>query len=356
MAEERKIILSAKDIEVKFQVRSRILTAIRGISFDLYENETVAIVGESGSGKSVFTKTFTGMLDSNGTISNGSVMYDGIDLAQLKTDADWEGIRGKKIATVFQDPMTSLNPVRTIGYQISEVIIKHQGKTKEEAKELAIKLMDEVGIPNAANRYDEYPFQYSGGMRQRIVIAIALACRPNILICDEPTTALDVTIQAQILKLIKDLQKEYGYTTVYITHDLGVVANVADRVAVMYGGQIVEIGKSEEIFYTPKHPYTWALLSSLPQLGNKGEELYAITGTPPSLYDKIVGDAFAPRNPYAMQIDFEEEPPFFKVSETHYAKTWLLDPRAPQVEPPKVIKNLHEKLKNITDERGDYRG
>ena len=356
MTNKRNVILSAKDIEVQFQVRSRILTAIRGISLDLYEGETIAIVGESGSGKSVFTKTFTGMLETNGTITNGSVMYEGKDLTKLKTDADWDGIRGKKIATVFQDPMTSLNPVRTIGYQISEVIIKHQGKTKDEAKELAIKLMEEVGIPNAANRYDEYPFQYSGGMRQRIVIAIALACRPNILICDEPTTALDVTIQAQILKLIKDLQKEYGYTTVYITHDLGVVANVADRVAVMYAGQIVEVGTAEEVFYTPKHPYTWALLSSLPQLGIKGEELYAITGTPPSLYDKVVGDAFAPRNPYAMRIDFEEEPPLFKISDTHYAKTWLLDPRAPKVEPPKAIRNLHTRLTEITDERGDYRG
>lgn len=353
---EKKVILSAKDIEVKFQVRSRVLTAIRGVSLDIYEGETLAIVGESGSGKSVFTKTFTGMLESNGSITNGSVMYEGKDLAQLKKDSDWEGIRGKKIATVFQDPMTSLNPVRTIGYQIAEVIIKHQGKSKEEAKQLAIELMDKVGIPNAANRYDEYPFQYSGGMRQRIVIAIALACRPNILICDEPTTALDVTIQAQILKLIKDLQKEYGYTTVYITHDLGVVANVADRVAVMYAGQIVEIGNAEEIFYTPKHPYTWALLSSLPQLGIKGEELYAITGTPPSLYDKVIGDAFAPRNPYAMQIDYEEEPPMFKVSDSHFAKTWLLDPRAPQVEPPKTIRNLHERLKELRDEKGVYHG
>lgn len=353
---EKKIILSAKDIEVKFQVRSRVLTAIRGVSLDIYEGETLAIVGESGSGKSVFTKTFTGMLESNGSITNGSVMYEGKNLAQLKKDSDWEGIRGKKIATVFQDPMTSLNPVRTIGYQIAEVIIKHQGKSKEEAKQLAIELMDKVGIPNAANRYDEYPFQYSGGMRQRIVIAIALACRPNILICDEPTTALDVTIQAQILKLIKDLQKEYGYTTVYITHDLGVVANVADRVAVMYAGQIVEIGNAEEIFYTPKHPYTWALLSSLPQLGIKGEELYAITGTPPSLYDKVIGDAFAPRNPYAMQIDYEEEPPMFKVSDSHFAKTWLLDPRAPQVEPPKTIRNLHERLKELRDEKGVYHG
>lgn len=350
------VILSAKDIEVKFQVRGRTLTAIRGISLDIHEGETIAIVGESGSGKSVFTKTFTGMLETNGTISNGSVMFEGKDLTQLKTDKDWEGIRGAKISTVFQDPMTSLNPVRTIGYQISEVIIKHQKKSKEEAKKMAIKLMEEVGIHNAENRYDEYPFQYSGGMRQRIVIAIALACRPKILICDEPTTALDVTIQAQILKLIKDLQKEYGYTTVYITHDLGVVANVADRVAVMYAGQIVEIGNSEEIFYTPKHPYTWALLSSLPQLGVKGEDLYAITGTPPSLYDKVIGDAFAPRNPYAMQIDFEEEPPMFKVSDTHYAKTWLLDPRAPKAEPPKPIQNLHKRLSSMTNERGDYRG
>ena len=353
---ENNIILSAKNIEVQFQVRSRILTAIRNISLDIYDGETIAIVGESGSGKSVFTKTFTGMLETNGKISNGSVEFEGKDLTTLKTDKDWEGIRGAKISTVFQDPMTSLNPVRTIGYQIAEVIMKHQGKSKEEAKQLAIKLMEEVGIPNAANRYDEYPFQYSGGMRQRIVIAIALACRPKILICDEPTTALDVTIQAQILDLIKNLQKEYGYTTIYITHDLGVVANVADRVAVMYAGQIVEIGTSEEIFYTPKHPYTWALLSSLPQLGIKGENLYSITGTPPSLYDKIVGDAFAPRNPYAMQIDFEEEPPMFKVSDTHYAKTWLLDPRAPKAEPPKAIQNLHERLINITGERGEYRG
>ena len=353
---ERDVILSAKDVEVQFQERGRILTAIRGISLDIYEGETIAIVGESGSGKSVFTKTFTGMLETNGQISNGSVIFEGKDLTKLKKDQDWEGIRGAKISTVFQDPMTSLNPVRTIGYQIAEVIIKHQKKSKDEAKKLAIKLMEEVGISDAANRYDEYPFQYSGGMRQRIVIAIALACHPKILICDEPTTALDVTIQAQILKLIKDLQKEYGYTTVYITHDLGVVANVADRVAVMYAGQIVEIGKAEEVFYTPKHPYTWALLSSLPQLGIKGEDLYAITGTPPSLYDKVVGDAFAPRNPYAMQIDFEEEPPMFKVSDTHYAKTWLLDPRAPKAEPPKAIQNLHKRLLSITDERGDYRG
>ena len=349
------IILSVKDLEVKFKVRDRVLTAIRNISLDFEEGKTVAIVGESGSGKSVFTKTFTGMLEVNGTVSNGSIMFEGQDLAKIKEDKDWEQIRGKKIATVFQDPMTSLDPVRTIGYQISEVIIKHQGKSKAEAKKLAIELMEKVGIYNAADRYDEYPFQYSGGMRQRIVIAIALACRPRILICDEPTTALDVTIQAQIINLIKSLSKEYGFTTIYITHDLGVVANVADMVAVMYAGQIIEYGTVEEVFYDPRHPYTWGLLASLPQLGTKGEDLFSIHGTPPSLFEKIQGDAFALRSGYAMQIDFEEEPPIFYISDTHFAKTWLLDPRAPHVEPPKSIQNLHERLLATTD-KGGYHG
>ena len=351
---ERKIILSAKDIEVKFRVRDNYLTAIRNVSLDLYDGETFAIVGESGSGKSVFTKTFTGMLESNGEISNGSIMFEGKDLTKLVTDKDWEGIRGKKISTIFQDPMTSLNPIRTIGSQITEVIIKHQGVSAEEAKAQAVEIMEKVGIKNAANRFDEYPFQYSGGMRQRIVIAIALSCHPKILICDEPTTALDVTIQAQILQLIKELQRDLKFTTVYITHDLGVVANVADRVGVMYGGQIIEYGTAEEIFFDPQHPYTWALLSSLPQLGEKGQDLYYITGTPPSLYNKILGDAFAPRNKYALKIDFVEEPPFFKVSDTHYATTWLLDPRAPKVEKPEVINNLHEKIEKMTSKGGAF--
>lgn len=354
MSEERKIVLSAKDIEVKFRVRDNYLTAIRGVSLDLYDGETFAIVGESGSGKSVFTKTFTGMLESNGEISNGSVMFHGMDLTKLKSDKDWEGVRGAKIATIFQDPMTSLNPIRTIGSQITEVIEKHQGVSKEEAKKQAVELMERVGIKNAADRFDEYPFQYSGGMRQRIVIAIALSCHPEILICDEPTTALDVTIQAQIIKLIKDLQKELKFTTIYITHDLGVVANVADRVGVMYGGQIIEYGTVEEIFFDPKHPYTWALLSSLPQLGVKGEDLYFITGTPPSLYNKIEGDAFAPRNPHALKLDFVQEPPFYQVSETHFAKTWLLDPRAPKLEKPEVIRNLHEKITEMTSKGGAF--
>ena len=575
--EDKKVLLSVKDLHVKFRVRGRILTAIRGISLDFYENESIAIVGESGSGKSVFTKTFAGMLDGNGFISEGSIIFNdeelsdtvvalnsaavktiahdikklneysklelgadiyrqmleleaekkaretmsdeedqataneindlifkktelfnmrqtidtskekdrykavgkeikamekqieelqkkkaatiaehkkamkqdtaylesfnkkkaqlketyakliagtiseetkvrneiiakeiylsigrydarkrvqlnskllksfkkamelGVDLnddqvrnsvfdevvfrvkyldetaeqlhgvcvlnlAKVQYSKDWSKIRGCKIATVFQDPMSSLNPIITIGKQITSVILKHQNCTELEARERAIVMMKKVGIPNAENRFDDYPFQYSGGMRQRIVIAIALSCQPKILICDEPTTALDVTIQAQILKLIKDLQKEFGYTIVFITHDLGVVANVADRVAVLYGGQVVELGTCEEVFYDPRHPYTWALLSSLPQLAQRNTKLYSINGTPPSLYNKIVGDSFAPRNPYCLKIDTVKEPPMFQVSETHFAKTWLLDPRAPKVEKPEIIHNIHEKL------------
>ena len=353
---DKEAVLSARDIIVEFTVRDRVLTAIRNVSLDLYDGETLAIVGESGSGKSVFTKTFAGMLDKNGNISQGQIIFEGRDLLELTSDRDWEMIRGSRIATIFQDPMTSLNPIRTIGSQITEVIVKHQGVDLIEARKIAVDLMKRVGINNAENRFDEYPFMYSGGMRQRIVIAIALACRPRILICDEPTTALDVTIQAQIIKLIKDLQEEYHFTTVYITHDLGVVANVADKVAVMYAGQIVEYGTVEEVFYDPKHPYTWALLSSMPQLGIKGQDLYAITGTPPSLFEEVVGDAFAPRNPYAMRIDFEEEPPMFAVSSTHLAKTWLLDPRAPKVEKPEVIRNLHERLLETLGEGGTYHG
>ena len=575
--QEKKVLLSVKDLVVKFNVRGRSLTAIRGISLDIYENESIAIVGESGSGKSVFTKTFANMLDSNGYVDSGKIIfsdesladfnvklgdaqnrkirsiadkldeyaklengaevykqmkcleaeakskfslsaqeeetlakelaelkfqraetfnlkqtidpklereryrqtaaqlseldrkigeekkkakqvvrarsaqakqdiayqqehekqmaqlkqkyaslcaapitqeqkarnlelakevylsvgrYDFItkqkiltklmsclkeamrqglnlnddavrndvfapaifrvklldetpeklhgkcifDLANVKYPKDLAQIRGKRIATVFQDPMTSLNPIITIGEQITSIILKHQDCSETEARIRAIELMKKVGIPNAENRFDDYPFQYSGGMRQRIVIAIALSCQPKILICDEPTTALDVTIQAQILKLIKDLQKEFGYTIVFITHDLGVVANIADRVAVLYAGQIVELGTVEDVFYDPRHPYTWAMLSSLPQLAQRNTTLYSITGTPPSLYNSIVGDPFAPRNPYCLKIDTLLDPPMFQVSETHFAKTWLLDPRAPKIEKPQAIQNLHEKL------------
>ncbi len=343
-----EIIASVKDLVVRFSVRNRILTAIRKISLDIYKGETIAIVGESGSGKSVFTKCFTGMLEENGSVDeNSQILYAGVDLAKFKTNEEWLNIRGKRISTIFQDPMTSLNPLRKIGSQIAEVITLHRGLNKEEAKAEAIKLLQRVGIKEPEKRYNDYPYQYSGGMRQRVVIAIALACNPDILICDEPTTALDVTIQTQILNLIKELKEEYGFTVIFITHDLGVVAEIADRVAVMYGGQIIEYGTANDIFYDPKHPYTWALLSSLPQLGEKGENLYSITGTPPNLFNEIKGDAFAPRNPYALAVDFVKEPPMFKVSETHYAKTWLLDPRSPKVERPEIINQISERVAKI---------
>ena len=342
--EDKKVVLSVKDLNVKFTLRGQILHAIRGISLDVYQGESLAIVGESGSGKSVFVKCAMGLLDANGYIDSGSILYNGMDLTKFQTDKDWLKIRGKEIAMVFQDPMTSLNPLKTIGKQIQEAVELHQGLKGGDAYKAVLEVLSDVGIDDPERRYKQYPHEFSGGMRQRVVIAIAVACRPKILICDEPTTALDVTIQAQILKLIKDLQKEFGYTIVFITHDLGVVANVADRVAVLYGGQVVELGTCEEVFYDPRHPYTWALLSSLPQLAQRNTKLYSITGTPPSLYNKIVGDAFAPRNPYCLEIDTLREPPMFQVSETHFAKTWLLDPRAPKVEKPETIQNIHEKL------------
>ncbi|MEI3423783.1 MAG: ABC transporter ATP-binding protein [Christensenellales bacterium] len=340
----KKTILSARDVEIQFSLRGDKLTAIRGCSLDLYEGETLAIVGESGSGKSVFTKSFLGMLDQNGSITGGSIMYEGNDLAKYTTEKEWRTIRGKKISMVMQDPMTSLNPLKKVGMQIQESIELHQGLDKAAAKAEAIRMLDIVGIPNPEVRYNQYPHEFSGGMRQRAVIAIAVACHPDILICDEPTTALDVTIQAQILDLIRKLQKNLGMTIIYITHDLGVVANVADRVAVMYAGQIVEIGMAEEIFYDAWHPYTWALLSALPQLGIKGEKLPTIDGTPPNLFNKITGDAFAPRNRQALAIDFKKEPPFFDVSPTHKAKTWYLDPRAPKVTQPESIKRLAQRM------------
>ena len=267
---EKKPILSAKDVEITFSLRGNKLNAIRKCSLDLYDGETLAIVGESGSGKSVFTKTFVGMLDGNGSITGGSIMYDGKDLAKFKKEKEWMTIRGKKIAMVMQDPMTSLNPLKKVGKQIQECIELHQGLKGAVAKKATLQILEKVGIPYPEMRYNQYPHEFSGGMRQRVVIAIAVACRPQILICDEPTTALDVTIQAQILELIRNLQAEYHMSVIYITHDLGVVANVADRVAVMYAGQIVEVGKVDEIFYDARHPYTWALLSALPQAWREG--------------------------------------------------------------------------------------
>ena len=344
-------ILSVEDLQVKFALRGAVLNVLRGISLDIHKGESIAIVGESGSGKSVFTKTFLGMLDSNGYIDNGTIRFrmddsgsdeSIVDLSRFKTEKEWLTVRGKQIAMVMQDPMTSLNPLKTIGRQLEETVMLHHDVTKAQAHERAVQLLTDVGINEPERRCKQYPHEFSGGMRQRVVIAIALACDPRVLICDEPTTALDVTIQAQILQLIRDLQKKLNLTTIYITHDLGVVANVADRIAVMYAGDIIEVGGVNEIFYDPRHPYTWALLSSLPQLGIKGQDLYSIVGTPPNLQLEIKGDAFAPRNPYALNIDFVKRPPFFDVTPTHKVRTWLMDPRAPKLEPPEAVKRLAE--------------
>lgn len=450
--------LSVKDLTVSFRTNQGMVRAVRGVSFDLYEGETLAIVGESGSGKSVSSRAIMGILAGNGIIDKGSIFYEGQDLTKI-VEEDFHKIRGDKIGMIFQDPMSSLNPIMRIGQQITESMIingkrkkqklkklthaarvrvsnlhlemkhlhgeekrarlasfkqelkearierakvkkeariqineeyklidqeykakiqvaKDQYKaatgddkkkalhalkdvkeqyarqykvTKKEAFERAIEIMREVGIPEPEKRFKQYPFQFSGGMRQRIVIAIALTANPDILICDEPTTALDVTIQAQILELIKQLKRDRNLSVIFITHDLGVVANMSDRVAVMYAGKIVEIGKSEEVFYQPKHPYTWALLSSMPDLDSK-ERLTAIPGTPPNMLFPPVGDAFADRNSYAMKIDFEQEPPLFKVSDTHFAATWLLHPDAPKVEIPKVIQNRISRMQALTKE------
>ena len=338
--EERETILSVRDLNIKFSLRGRTLHAIRDVSLDLHRGESLAIVGESGSGKSVFVKSFMGLLDANGWVDSGEILYGGEDLTKFTTEKQWLRVRGKQIAMVLQDPMTSLNPLKTIGAQIMEAIELHQNLHGEAARREMLSVLTDVGITEPERRAKQYPHEFSGGMRQRVVIAIAVACRPQILICDEPTTALDVTIQAQILDLIRSLKQKYNLTTVYITHDLGVVANVADRIAVMYAGDIVEIGLCEEVFYEPKHPYTWALLSSLPQLGVKGEPLYSIHGTPPNLFNEVKGDAFAPRNPQALKIDFVKRPPYFEVSPTHKARTWLLDPRAPKIEPPEAVRKL----------------
>ena len=346
--ENREVILSVSDLNVKFSLRGKTLHALRGISLELYKGESLAIVGESGSGKSVFCKNFIGLLDKNGWVDSGTILYKGMDLAKFKSEKDWSKIRGKEIAMVMQDPMTSLNPLKTVGWQIEEALRLHQNMRGEQAKNKAIEILADVGIPDPARRYGQYPHEFSGGMRQRVVIAIAMACNPQILICDEPTTALDVTIQAQILNLIKELKSKYNLTTIYITHDLGVVANVADRIAVMYAGDIVEIGTCDEVFYDPKHPYTWALLSSMPSLDTK-DRLEAIPGTPPNMIYPPRGDAFAERNKYAMRIDFKREPPFFQVSDTHYAATWLLHPDAPKTDPPKALTDRIRAMKEMED-------
>ncbi len=354
------VILNVKNLNISFKTSAGMVHAIRGIDFDLERGETVAIVGESGSGKSVTMKAAMGILAKNAVVNSGQIDFtytneDGelgtVDI--LEKDKKWlrKHINGKRIAMVFQDPMTSLDPTMNIGKQLVEGILLHTKLNKDLAYMKAVSLLKEVGIEDAEKRMKQYPHQLSGGMRQRVVIAIALSCDPNLLICDEPTTALDVTIQAKIIELIKKVQKERGISVIYITHDLGVVAKVADYVNVMYAGKIIEKGLTNEVFYDPKHPYTWGLLSAMPDLETDDDRLYTIPGSPPNLLHEVKGDAFSPRNRFALEIDDIEEPPMFQITKNHFAATWLLDPRAPKVEMPT---ELRERLDRMKKEASKY--
>ena len=350
--QDNQTILQIKNLDISFRTNAGVVHAIRGVNLDLQKGETVAIVGESGSGKSVTMKAAVGLLDSNATVNSGEILYTyedrdgaqrtvnllGLTKKQLRTEYN-----GQRLAMVFQDPMTSLDPTMTIGKQIMEGMLLHKKMSKEAAKARALELLKLVGITDAEKRFRNYPHQLSGGMRQRVVIAIALSAEPDILICDEPTTALDVTIQAKILELIKDIQKKMNLSVIYITHDLGVVAKVADYVNVMYAGKIVEVGNVEEIFYEPVHPYTWGLLSAMPDLDTNDDRLYSIPGSPPNLLHEPQGDAFAARNPFALKIDKKAEPPMFQISRTHFAATWLLHPDAPDIDMPRELKERIER-------------
>jgi len=359
MKVKKQRVLSIRDLNISFATGSGDVNAIRGVRLDLFKGETLAIVGESGSGKSVTVKAIMGILDSNGTIESGSITFDyedkgelkSVDLVQMTPKEIRYQIAGKKIAMVFQDPMTSLDPTMNIGKQIMEGMLEHEDVSKDQAKDRAIELLSLVGIDEPLKRLKQYPHQLSGGMRQRVVIAIALACNPDVLICDEPTTALDVTIQAKILELIKDIQKRSNISVIYITHDLGVVAKVADYVAVMYAGKIIEKGNIDEIFYDPRHPYTWGLLSSMPDIDTDSKRLFAISGSPPNLLETVPGDAFAPRNPYALNIDFRLEPPMFDVGGQHRVSSWLCHSNAPKVEMPIQLKR---RITKMLKEEKDY--
>ena len=346
-------LLEISHLTTEFLTPNGIVQAVRDVSYNVAPGEVLGIVGESGSGKSQGMYTLMGLLASNGRVVNGTIKFNGKDISpryeSKKARKGYEKlmrtVRGNEIGMIFQDPMTFLNPILKVGTQLTEGIRIHTKCSKKEARKQAIELLRQVGIPSPEKRLNQYPFEFSGGMRQRIVIAIAIAANPELLICDEPTTALDVTIQAQILELINRLKKSRGMTVLFITHDLGVVANVADTIAVMYAGKVVETGTAQDIFYSPAHPYTWALLSSMPDLDTK-DTLEAIPGTPPNMLNPPKGDAFAPRNKYAMAIDFEMEPPEFKISQTHYASTWLLHPNAPKVQPPKSVTDRIERMKS----------
>jgi len=332
-------LLEIKDLVVEYQTDDAIIHAVNGVDLVVKEGETLGLVGETGAGKTTIARTILRILPKpQGIVRQGGIFFEGAELLSLHEKA-MRKLRGNKIAMVFQDPMTALNPIERVGDQIAEAILLHNNMTKGEAIKRAQEMLEMVGIPGM--RYVEYPHQFSGGMKQRVVIAMALACNPKLLLADEPTTALDVTIQAQVLRLINDLKEKVKASVLLITHDLGVVANVADRIAVMYAGDIIEIGTAEEVFFSPQHPYTWALLSSLPQLGVKGEKLYAIRGTPPNLFHEVIGDAFAPRSDYALNIDYVERPPYFDVSPTHRVRSWLKDPRAPKAVPPPTLARIN---------------
>lgn len=329
-------VLELEKVSVGFDTPEGTVQAVREVSLSLRRGETLAIVGESGCGKSVLCKSVMKLLPGNAQIS-GKMLIDDKDLVPL-TEKDMRKLRGSLFAMLFQDPMTTLNPTLPIGKQLMEAVLQHRKISREEAHKLAVEMLHRVGIDDPAQRMTLQPHSFSGGMRQRCVLAIALALNPRILFADEPTTALDVTVQARMLDLLRDIQRQTDLSIVLVSHDLGVVARVADRVAVMYAGKIVEIGTAEDIFYDPRHPYTWGLLSALPSRAVAGGELKGIPGMPPNLLDPPPGDAFAERNPYALKIDYEHMPPMFAVSETHSAATWLLDERAPAVTPPVIIK------------------
>ena len=337
-------LLEVRNLKVEIPTRKGTLIALEDVSFNLKAGEILGVVGESGAGKSMVGNSIIGLLGKPAHITHGEILLEGKRIDNLSDD-EMEKIRGKNIGAIFQDPLTSLNPLFTIGDQLIETIRIHSDLSEKEARERAIRLLVATGVTAADKRMDNYPHQFSGGMRQRVVIAIALACNPDLLICDEPTTALDVTIQAKIIELIRRVQKERGISVIYITHDLGVVAKVADYVNVMYAGKIVEKGMINEIFYDPKHPYTWGLLSAMPDLDTADERLYTIPGSPPNLLNEKPGDAFAPRNQFALEIDDKADPPMFQVTDTHYAATWLLDPRAPKAEMPPELKERIARMK-----------
>ena len=349
----REKVLEIRDLTISFKTHGGKLQAVRGIDLDLYRGETIAIVGESGSGKSVTVKAIMGILSKNGQIEKGEINYTYQDkevevtknILEFSKKQMRKTINGKRIAMIFQDPMTSLDPTMSIGNQVMEGMRTHYKTPKKEAYEKAVRLLELVGITNPEERMKSYPHHLSGGMRQRIVIAIALACDPDVLICDEPTTALDVTIQAKILELIKDIQRKTGISVIYITHDLGVVAKVADYVNVMYAGRIVEKGTTDEIFYNPQHPYTWGLLLAMPDLATKTNKLYSIPGNPPNMAKEMTGDPFYPRNAYALHIDREKEPDLMKVTDSHFAATWLLSEDSPAYTLPAELVERIERMK-----------